>query len=297
MFKTGCIDKIYSVSAVLGGPACNANCPGCAGKVIRQDVIDSAINGGPSYNDAPRNIVPASRLALNYGAWTLSLTSSGEPTMYPGAITNTLQKLKDEGVQWPFINLFTNGITIANEWDRLKPLLIKWKSLGLTSVVLSIHSTDAEENASAYGVKRAWNASDVVKKIQSVGLCAKIVLLLGRDRVGTLDEYKRSLDVIHDWGVGLITSWELRTNDGRRIKQTPSRWEMLKIRAWLMAKTTPVMGHVWGGLVRSYRGMNVRLTDYVSKHKPSNDFLRQLVLLPGGKVSYSWFQKGMFCLD
>lgn len=291
-----CIEKIYSVSAVLGGPDCNAKCSGCAGRVLRNDVKSYG-----QYDMVPRNIVAASRLALNYGAWTLSLTSSGEPTLYPKTITDTLQTLRDEGVQWPFINLFTNGITIANNWEMMRGKLIEWKNLGLTSVVISIHSVSDYSNWLEYGcpgcVPNAWSIRTVLERIRSVGLCAKVVLLLGRDNVGNLKEYKRSLDVLSEWGVGLITSWELRTNDGKRTKQTPSLWEMLKIRAWLMFKTKPVMGHVWGGTVRSYKGMNIRLTDYVSKHSPWNNYLRQLVLLPGGKVSYSWFQEGMFCLD
>lgn len=291
LFKTGCIDKIYSVSAVLGGPACNAKCPGCAGKVLRPDAKKVQ-----NPNQAPRNIVAASRLALNYGAWTLSLTSSGEPTLYPDAITDTLQTLKNEGVQWPYINLFTNGITIDENWGEMRPNLIKWKKLGLTSVVVSIHSTNSKKNSGIYGVA-PFSTKTVLDNIKSVGLCAKVVLLLGRDSVASLKEYIDSLNVLKSWGVGLITSWEIRANDGKRIKQSPSILEMLKIRAWLLLKTENVMGHVWGGMVRNYRGMNVRLTDYVSKHKPSNDFLRQLVLLPGGVVSYSWYQKGMFCLD
>jgi MoaA/NifB/PqqE/SkfB family radical SAM enzyme len=286
-----CIEKIYSVSAVLGGPACNADCSGCAGKVLRDDIKKSG-----EYNKAPRNIVAASRLALNYGAWTLSLTSSGEPTLYPEAITDTLETLKKEGVSWPFINLFTNGITINEDWETMEANLLKWKELGLTSVVISIHSVDPVKNGVAYG-KSIMETESILEKIRSTGLCAKIVLLLGKDNVGTLSEYKHNLDILNKWGVGLITSWELRTNDGKRIAQTPSRWEMFKIRMWLMTNTTPVMGHVWGGMVRSYKGMNIRLTDYVSKHSRWNNYLRQLVLLPGGKVSYSWFQKGMFCLD
>jgi len=293
IFKSGCIDKIYSVSAVLGGPRCNASCKHCAGRVLRNDAKKI-----PEHHCAPRNIVAASRLALNYGAWTLSLTSSGEPTLYPDAITDTLRTLRDNGVQWPFINLFSNCIELCRDPDRMLKLLYRWKDLGLTSVVLSIHSTDLEENAKVYGNPTGYLPTpEILELIRSTGLCAKVVLLLGKDHIGSLKEYKKSLDTLKEWGVGQITSWEIRANDGTRIEQTPSRWEMLKIRLWLMTKTESVMGHVWGGMVRNYKGMNVRFTDYVTKHRASDDFLRQLVLLPGGTISYSWFQKGRFCLD
>lgn len=290
-----CIDRIYSVSAVIGGPECNARCPGCAGRAVRDGAAKVREKGG--HNKAPRNIVAASRLALNYGAWTLSLTSAGEPTCYPKAITDTLRTLKHEGVQWPFINLFTNGIRLANE-KEIQDLLPTWRDLGLTSVVLSVHNIDDERNKAAYGdPKQFYKLADALQVIRDADLCPRVVLLLGKGDVDNLQEYKRSLDHLHDLGVGLVTSWELRNNDGTRCALTPRRRDMLKIRFWLMARTRAVMGHVWGGMVRSYRGMNVRLTDYVSEHHPWNDFVRQLVVLPGGRVSYSWYQKGMFCLD
>ena len=286
----GCINKIYSVSAVLGGPNCNAKCPSCAGQVLRPMASNQQQE---SWHKAPRNIVPASRLALNYGAWSLALTSSGEPTLYPDAITDTLKTLKDNGVQWPFINLFTNGVLLAKNKLPLK----EWKELGLTSIALSVHHTDSKRNALAYGFDSMYEIPDAIKIIRDAGLSARIVLLLGKNNIGTLDEYVKNLNQLKEWKAGLITSWEIKANNGQRIEQTPSRWEMLKIRAWLLAKTDPVMGHVWGGMVRNYKGMNIRLTDYVSKHSPRNDYIRQLVLLPDGKVSYSWFQQGMFCLD
>jgi MoaA/NifB/PqqE/SkfB family radical SAM enzyme len=293
ILKAGCIDKIYSVSAVLGGPKCNAKCPDCAGRVLRPSARQ--VEG---HNKAPRNIVPASRLALNYGAWTLSLTSSGEPTMYPDAITDTLKTLRDEHVYWPYINLFTNGINIGRDPVGMVNKMWEWKKLGLTSVVISIHSTDHETNAKMYGNPDGMIPTpDVLNLIRKTGLCARVVMLLGRDNIGTLKEYKRSLDVLHDWGVGLVTSWQIKTNSGERIPQTPSWWEMAKIRTWIALKNEKVLGHAWNGVVYNYRGMNCRLTDYVTKHKSSDDFLRQLVLLPGGKVSFSWYQEGRFCLD
>jgi uncharacterized Fe-S cluster-containing radical SAM superfamily enzyme len=288
-----CIDRIYSVSAAIGGPKCNANCPGCAGRAIR-----SAAAAVEDYNKAPRNIVAASRLCVNYGGWSLALTSAGEPTLYPDAITDTLKTLKENGVQWPFINLFTNGIRLAND-GHIQDMLPYWRELGLTSVALSVHNIDDEKNAAAYGLSldRFYKLRDALEVIKRADLCPRIVLLLGKGNVDNAKEYKRALDYLHDIGVTIVTSWELRNNDGTRCEQTPRRRDMFGIKLWLLARTQAVMGHIWGGMVRSYKGMNVRLTDYVSEHHPWNDYIRQLVLLPGGRVSYSWYQEGMFCLD
>ena len=39
-----CIDKIYSVSALVGSNACNANCAFCAARNLRKDAAN--IDGG-----------------------------------------------------------------------------------------------------------------------------------------------------------------------------------------------------------------------------------------------------------
>ena len=57
------------------------------------------------------------------------------------------------------------------------------------------------------------------------------------------------------------------------------------------------MGHVWGGGVYDYNGISLRMTDYVSYHDPDNDYIRQFVVFQDGKIAYSWFQKGAFCLS
>ena len=42
-------------------------------------------------------------------------------------------------------------------------------------------------------------------------------------------------------------------------------------------------------------GKIVRLTDYVTKHDPKKDFVRQLVVLQDGGVYYSWIKEGAIC--
>ena len=68
----GCIDKIYSVSALIGSGACNGNCPFCAGKYLRPQA--------DMYNSLFwKNYEAAIKLSARYGGWSLSLTGSGEP--------------------------------------------------------------------------------------------------------------------------------------------------------------------------------------------------------------------------
>ena len=38
----GCIEKIYSVSALVGNGSCNANCDFCAGKYLRNQAREKS---------------------------------------------------------------------------------------------------------------------------------------------------------------------------------------------------------------------------------------------------------------
>lgn len=141
-----CIEKIYSVSAVVGNGACNANCAFCAGKYLRNQSSDSELYW--------RNFESAIKLSARYGGWSLSLTGSGEPTCDPESVTKALQvyaKCANQGAYFPNVNLFSNGINLG-DYNFCSKYLPKWKELGLTNIAISIHSTSSEGQAKAYGV-------------------------------------------------------------------------------------------------------------------------------------------------
>jgi len=142
-----CIEKIYSVSALVGNGACNANCSFCAGKYLRPDAKENA--------NYYKNLEAAIKLSARYGGWSLSLTSSGEPTCDPNALTRALevyQKCERGGAYFPNVNLFSNGILFADD-DFCDKYLDKWRELGLNNIALSLHATDEEGQAEAYNLK------------------------------------------------------------------------------------------------------------------------------------------------
>jgi len=109
-----CIERIYSVSALVGSSVCNGNCLFCAAKDLRQDA---------SHDDQmPPTFTSALKLSARYGGWSLSLTSSGEPTCSPNAVTNALidyQEVAKQGAFFPNVNLFT--MRLRQELDRYSP--------------------------------------------------------------------------------------------------------------------------------------------------------------------------------
>ena len=286
-----CIEKIYSVSALVGSGACNGNCEFCSGKYLRPQASDN-----PLYW---KNYEAAIKLSARYGGWSLSLTSSGEPTCDPEAVTKALeiyQKCAREGAYFPNVNLFTNGILFGNAGfcEQLLPL---WKKLGLTNVAVSIHSTDVAKQAAAYRLSRYPDFNVIFENIRKHGVGLRCTLLLRRGEVDNATRYQAAIEtLINSHQVDNITSWPVSKPDGTRNEFTPSRLGMLSIRLWLRRHTKLCHGHVWGGGVYDYQGNILRLTDYVTKHDPSKDFVRQLVVFQDGTVAYSWIREGALCM-
>lgn len=287
-----CIEKIYSVSALVGAGACNGNCEFCAGKYLRPEAEEDS----PNYR---KNLESAIKLSARYGGWSLSLTSSGEPTVSPRAVTAALevyQKCAREGAWFPNVNLFSNGILFGKE-DFCAEWLPKWRALGLTNVAVSIHSVDQGRQAGAYGLRRYPEFNDIFSNIRKHGVGVRATLLLRKGEIDDASSYGRAVDtLIHTNGIDNITSWPVANPDGTRNEFTPSRMGVLSIRYWLWRNTTLCHGHVWGGGVYDYRGTMLRLTDYVTKHDPNKDYVRQLVVFQDGSVCYSWIREGALCM-
>ncbi len=289
------METIYSVSIMVGSAECNARCGYCGGHGHRQDALSSS-------EGTLRNLRTALLLchkSLN-GGWSISLTGSGEPTLSPVAVTKTLEgidALRKEGVSFPTINLFTNGISIVNDPAMRAEWLPKWRELGLTHVAISVHSTDLCANRNAYNLADDYpfpELSEILDVVRRCGLTPRVTLLLRRHGVSNWRQLRHELEVLRSLGVNLVTSWALVKPDGKRSAYTPRRVDLLGIRLGLLLHAERVLGHPWGGGVWAYRGISFRLTTYVTRFRPRDRFIRQLVLFQDGRVSYSWFQDGFY---
>lgn len=285
-----CINRIYSVSALVGNGRCNANCDFCAGKYLRRESHDDQIY--------EKNLEAAIKLSARYGGWSLSLTGSGEPTCDPDAVTRALQvydRCARQGAYFPNVNLFTNGIFFGQKYfcDEFLP---QWKTLGLTNVAVSIHDTDRYGQANAYHI-HDYPALDVIAdNIRSNGVGVRATLLLRKGGIDTAEKYRHGVESLIVKGFDNITSWPVGKPDGTRDQFTPSRWNLFKIRRWLHKNAKLCHGHAWGGGVYDYDGTILRLTSYVTRHNPKKDFVRQLVVFQDGTVAYSWIRDGALCM-
>ena len=285
-----CIEKIYSVSALVGDGNCNGNCAFCAGKAFRKEASDS-----PLYY---RNLEAAIKLSARYGGWSLSLTSSGEPTCDPWAVTRALtvyKKCADQGAYFPNVNLFTNGILFGDK-EFCAKWLPKWRELGLTNVAVSVHHNDELQQASAYGIKVYPKFPDIFANIKQNGVGVRTTLLLRKGAVDNAEKYVTAVNDLRTCGCDNITSWPVGNPDGSRNEFTPSKLGLLGIRWWLKRNAKLCHGHVWGGSIYQYENMMLRITDYVTRHDPKKDYVRQLVVWQTGEVTYSWIKDGAMCM-
>jgi hypothetical protein len=285
-----CIEKIYSVSALVGNGACNANCDFCSGKYLRPQAKEN--------ENYLKNLEAAIRLSARYGGWSLSLTGSGEPTCDPAALTRALEvysRCAHDGAYFPNVNLFTNGILRGDE-DFCKEHLRGWKALGLNNIAVSIHSVDMSEQAKAYNLKDYPPLEDIIRNVRESGLGIRCTLLLRKGGVEDAERYAEAVNTLIECKVDNITSWPVGNPDGSRSSFTPSRIGLYKIRNWLHKNAILCHGHEWGGGVYDYHGNILRITDYVTKHDPKLDFVRQLVVFQDGTVAYSWIKEGALCM-
>jgi len=286
----GCIEKIYSVSALVGNGSCNANCAFCAGKYLRPEAKENKLYY--------KNLEAAIKLSARYGGWSLSLTSSGEPTCDPNALTKALEVYhvcRQQGAYFPNVNLFTNGILFGDE-NFCNKYLDTWRELGLNNIAISIHAVDEKEQASVYGLKSYPALETIVSNIQQHGLGVRATLLLRKGGVDNYKKYEKAIKTLIDQGINNITSWSVGNPDGTRNEYTPSWFNLFGIRMWLHLNARKCHGHVWGGGVYDYNGNILRYTDYVTKHNPRKDYVRQLVVFQDGTVAYSWIREGALCM-
>jgi sulfatase maturation enzyme AslB (radical SAM superfamily) len=296
-----CIEKIYSVSALVGSGDCNGNCKFCAGKYLRTQAYDlqDSFEKQLKYE---KNLESAIKLSARYGGWSLSLTSSGEPTCSPEDVTRALEiytKCANQGAYFPNVNLFTNGILFGDE-DFCRMYLPQWRKLGLTNVAVSIHHTEEHLQAKAYGLYNYPKFNDIFDNIRYHGIGVRCTLLLSKQHVYDAHTYALNVyNLINYYDIDNITSWPVGNPDGTRNEFTPSRMGLWSIKRWLKKNAILCHSHQWGDAgqgVYDFRGNILRLTDYVTKHDPKKDFVRQLVVFQNTDVCYSWIKDGALCM-
>lgn len=262
--------KVNSLALFVGTGECNAHCEHCAGVPHRkyapkQDgMIDEDL------------IYKALKECYAKGARRLSLSSSGEPTLSPAAVTKTLElvnKCKQEDIYYSPIHIYSNGIRIGENKGFCLEYLWLWRSLGLTSAYITVHDIDNKENARVYGVEHYPPLELVISRIHDAGLFMRANLVLSKESIGTYQKFVSTVENLIMMGVDKISAWPIRDmNDNLDSKLSPPESELDKMSNW-------VINH-WG--------IAHRITLLRENSRVRYEIGSKLTLFPDGTLSNTW---------
>lgn len=262
--------NLDSLSIFVGTGKCNGNCLHCAGKVHRKyapledGVIDEKL------------ICNTLKECYKEEARYLSISSSGEPTLSPLAITKTFEiinKCKKQGIEYTQVNLYSNGIIIGKDEGFCETYFPLWKSHGLKTIYITVHDIDKRKNARIYRVREYPNLELILSRIHNKGLLMRANLVLNRQTVGTCEKFISTINYLKKMGVDSVSAWPIRNaEDKADYILSPNEVEIDKMEKWVEKNQTP--------------GFRIRLLR--EKNRIVYQTKKKLTLFPDGTLSNTW---------
>lgn len=254
-----------SLSLFVGTGQCNARCSHCAGIVHRRYAPkeDGVINEDLIYKTITD--------CYSKGARSLSISSSGEPTLSPLSVTRTLELVYEaEGVEYSPINLYSNGIRIGKDEGFCKHFLPLWKGYGLTTIYVTVHDVDEENNARIYGVKSYPDLNTIISRIHNADLLVRANMVLSKNNISRFERFVFMVEDLKQKGVDMISAWPIRNEDDK-VDSTlsPLEEELDKMEAWV-----------------ERQDLKIRLLR--EKNRVLYDTEQKLTLFPDGTLSNTW---------
>lgn len=292
-------EEILTFSIITGSRACNARCPYCVSKMTH--------TGDVGYKEPKvnwRNFKIACTAAKNYRAKTVLLTGKGEPTLYPGQITQYLSRLYDEKFrhEFSFRELQTNGILLAEK--KMDRFLKHWYDLWLTTVAISIVDSDPEKNRQIFlpHKKSYIDLPRLIDKLHDIGYSVRLSCVMLKGYVDDVEEVERLVRFSKENKVEQLTMRPVEVTEKSQNKEV-HEWTMKhkigdklgSIRQYLdkNGKVLDALPH--GAIVYDLYGQNVCLANALTI-QPEIRKKRQLIFYPDGHLRYDWQYKGAILL-
>lgn len=255
--------KLHNIALFVGTNRCNAKCVHCAGLILRRDMPrEDKISDENRFRETLK-------YAHNRGSRALSLTSAGETTLAPNAITRTLEIASE--FAYKKIKLYTNGILIGESKEFAEYYLPLWQSKGLTNIYLTIHSTSAQKNANIFNIKSYPDLQVIVNRIHNAGLKIRANIVLSKNNISDLNKFSQLVLDLKSYGFDNIAAWPVRDeNDDYDIFNAPSMEEIEKMRKWALNDSSIVV--------------------QTEEHHKMYENKEKLGLFPNGKISNKWCQ-------
>jgi len=264
------MNKVNSLGLFVGTGDCNAHCKHCAGVLHRKYAPkqDGTIDKDLLYKTI--------KSCYEQGARSISISSSGEPTLSPIAVTKVLDlihRMQEEDINYSWINLYSNGIRIGNDKEFCNQYLGQWRNLGLQTLYITVHDLNEKRNAKVYGVAEYPSLKKIVSRIHSADLRARANVVLTRDNIGTCEKYISMAEGLRKIGFDHVSAWPIRNADDKMdLELSPSPGELEKMGNWAETHETP----------------NCRLRVLREKSHESYEKGEKLTLFPDGTLSNTW---------
>lgn len=286
-------------SIVVGTRACNAHCPFCISK-------QTGLFGTPIKVNW-RNFHIACNLAHKANTTTVLLTGKGEPTLYPGHVTDTLRGLRD--YKFPLIEMQTNGITMAaNEPEMVKnagidmdTYLYQWYSLGLTTIALSVVHWEEEYNRRIYNPNgKHYSLSLLIDKLHKIGFSVRLCVMMLKGYIDTPFAAGKMIGFCQNNKVEQLTFRNIylsEVTDNPSVTQWTKNHALSETELGEIVKgirgTGTLIQHLMHGMdVYDVKGQNVCLGNCLTHDTNGKDEFRSLIFFPEGSLYYDWQYKG-----
>lgn len=290
--------QIQTFSVLTGSEACNARCPFCISKMTPPNGVQLA---EPEVDW--RNFEIACRFAVRCGVTTVMLTGKGEPTLFPEQITRTLRKLQEFG--FPFLEIQSNGIIIADRPEEYARHLQDWYAAGLTTIAISIVHYRAEMNQPIYLPHRREyiDLPALIRLLHGNRLSVRLTGILADGLIDSREGIRELIAFARENQVEQLTVRPVNRPSSSRNAEV-FEWtnrhflrpeQMEDIRSYLEQEGSLLMTLVHGAQVYDVGGQNICLTDSLTIDKRS-DNLRQLIFFPDGHLRYDWQYQGAILL-
>jgi len=295
--------KIQTLSILTGSAACNAKCPFCVSKMTHSGGVNIK-----SHEINWHNFKVACKLADRAGVTTAMLTGKGEPTLWPKQIESYLIALNG---MFPFVELQTNGLTIANDTIDLHTLKY-WRQLGLTTIAVSVAHFNEYYNKEIYigsNSNKSYPSIDVfANKIHMAGLSMRLNCVMLKGFVDDWLDIDEFLNLVRLLGIEQFTLIPVN-KPADKVKETCEevydwtvshgldRSDVSIIKAHLDKAGTQVLQLAHGAVVYDVNGQNVCLSNCLKTDGKENaDTMRNLIFYPDGHLRYDWAHSGAILL-
>lgn len=290
--------KFNTFCIVSGTENCTAGCAWCVASMTP----DLGVGRGKVKPIDQKTFEMACRLAKQSDLDTARLTGKGEPTIYPGQITEYLKLLQPHG--FSFVELQTHGGHLAKE-DRVSlDDMRTWADLGLTHVCISIISYKRSRNGQHYFSKNKahrdyFDMGELIEKLHGLRLNVRLTCIMQRGDIDSADELDRLMKWSKKVKADQVTILPVnKPEDSTRnprvydaaVRAMLTNAQLKDIRAYAsrgeLLRTLP-----WGGQIYDLNGQNLCL-NYCLTETPNSDDSRQLIFYPPGTIGYDWQYEG-----